>query len=57
VIGGYTDPRGAGRHFGALHVGVYEAGRLRHVTRVGSGFDDAAQDVLWGQLQPHTRRE
>ncbi len=26
VIGGYTEPRGGGRHFGALHVGVYEGG-------------------------------
>ena len=57
VIGGYTDPRGGGRHFGALHVGVYEDGKLRHVTRVGSGFDDATQDVLWRQLQPLSRKE
>ena len=55
VIGGYTDPRGSGRHFGALHVGVYEDGKLRHVTRVGSGFDDAMQDQLWRQLQPLAR--
>ena len=52
VIGGYTEPRGSGRHFGALHVGVYEDGQLRHVTRVGSGFDGATQDQLWKQLQP-----
>ena len=51
VIGGYTDPKGSGRHFGALHVGVYEGDRLRHVTRVGSGFDGAMQDRLWEQLQ------
>jgi bifunctional non-homologous end joining protein LigD len=55
VIGGYTDPKGSGRHFGALHVGVYEEGALRHVTRVGSGFDDAMQDQLWRQLQPLAR--
>jgi bifunctional non-homologous end joining protein LigD len=57
VIGGFTDPRGGGRHFGALHVGVYEDGKLRHVTRVGSGFDDAMQDQLWRQLQPLSRKE
>lgn len=57
VIGGYTDPRGGGRHFGALHVGVYEDGKLRHVTRVGSGFDDATQDIVWRQLQPLARKE
>jgi bifunctional non-homologous end joining protein LigD len=55
VIGGYTDPKGSGRHFGALHVGVYEDGGLRHVTRVGSGFDDAAQVDLWRSLRPLAR--
>ncbi|TMA23548.1 MAG: DNA ligase D [Deltaproteobacteria bacterium] len=57
VVGGYTDPRGGGRHFGALHVGVYEDGRLVHVTRVGSGFDDAMQDKLWPQLQSLARKD
>jgi len=57
VIGGYTEPRGGARHFGALHVGVYDAGQLRHVTRVGSGFDGVMQDELWRQLQPLSRPE
>src|SRR5215471_13131190 len=57
VIGGWTDPRGSGRHFGALHVGVYEDGKLRHVTRVGSGFDDAFQDKLWPELQALARKD
>jgi len=57
VIGGYAEPRGGGRHFGALHVGVYEGEQLRHVTRVGSGFDGAMQDSLWEQLQPLRRAE
>jgi bifunctional non-homologous end joining protein LigD len=52
VIGGYSEPRGSGLHFGALHVGVYEGGQLRHVTRVGGGFDRALHDQLWTQLQP-----
>jgi len=51
VIGGYTEPRGSGRRFGALHVGVYAGDQLRHVTRVGSGFDDAMQDRIWDQLE------
>jgi bifunctional non-homologous end joining protein LigD len=57
VIGGYTEPRGSGRHFGALHVGVYENGALRHVTRVGGGFDDALQDAIFAQLQPLRRAD
>jgi bifunctional non-homologous end joining protein LigD len=55
VVGGWTDPRGSGRHFGALHVGIYEGDTLRHVTRVGSGFDGAMQDKIWAQLQPLAR--
>ena len=55
VIGGYTAPRGGGRHFGALHVGVYDGDTLRHVTRVGSGFDGSLQDSIWAQLQANRR--
>jgi bifunctional non-homologous end joining protein LigD len=55
VIGGYAEPRGGDRRFGALHVGVYDGGRLRHVTRVGSGFDRVLQDRLWQELQPLRR--
>jgi bifunctional non-homologous end joining protein LigD len=57
VIGGYADPKGTGRRFGALHVGVYEDGKLRHVTRVGGGFDGAMQDALWKDLQAIRRED
>ena len=57
VIGGYTEPRSGDRHFGALHVGLYEDGQLRHVTKVGSGFDEAMQNQLWEQLQALRRAE
>jgi len=40
VIGGYTDPAGARTGFGALLLGVYRDGRLRYVSRVGTGFDE-----------------
>ena len=57
VIGGWTDPKGSGRHFGALHVGVYDGAKLVHVTRVGSGFDDAFQDKLWPKLLQLARKD
>ena len=57
VIGGWAEPRGSGRRFGALLVGVYEGDTLRFVTRVGGGFDDAAQDRIWAQLQPLIREK
>jgi len=31
VIGGYTKPEGSRQHFGALHLGVYDKGRLVYV--------------------------
>src|SRR6267143_4211904 len=40
VIGGYTDPQGSRGHFGALHVGLYDSGRLVYVSKVGTGFDE-----------------
>ena len=41
VIGGFTSPQGARTGFGALLLGVYEDDKLRHVGRVGTGFDEA----------------
>jgi len=55
VIGGYSDPKGSGRHFGALLVGVYEKDQLSYVTRVGGGFDERAQKQIWAELQPLAR--
>jgi bifunctional non-homologous end joining protein LigD len=55
VIGGYTDPQGSRTRFGALHVGVYEGDRLVYVSKVGTGFDDAALERLWRRLEPLRR--
>jgi bifunctional non-homologous end joining protein LigD len=41
VIGGYTDPQGARKGFGALLIGYYDAdGRLTYAGKVGTGFSD-----------------
>ncbi|MBI3030463.1 MAG: DNA ligase D [Candidatus Rokubacteria bacterium] len=55
VIGGYTAPRGSRGYFGALHLGLYEAGRLVYVSKVGTGFDQARLRELWKALQPLRR--
>jgi bifunctional non-homologous end joining protein LigD len=55
VIGGFTDPRGSRGHFGALHVGLYEDGRLVYVSKVGTGFDDAMLTRLMERLRPLAR--
>jgi bifunctional non-homologous end joining protein LigD len=40
VIGGYTDPEGTRKYFGAILVGVYEGNRLHFVGKVGTGFNE-----------------
>lgn len=41
VVGGWTDPQNTRQHFGSLVLGQPEAGRLRWVGNVGTGFDQA----------------
>jgi bifunctional non-homologous end joining protein LigD len=56
VIAGYT--KGQGRRsgsFGALVVGVHEAGGLRWAGNVGTGFSDSEIDRLLGLLRPLER--
>lgn len=40
VIGGYTEPDGSRKYFGAILVGVYDGDKLNFSGRVGSGFSD-----------------
>lgn len=57
VIGGYTDPRGSRRHFGALLLGYYENGSLRYAGRVGTGFDERTLAELAGKLKSRRRKK
>ena len=51
VVGGWTDPRGARRHFGALILGTPQpGGQLTYVGDVGTGFTDAELARLAGLL-------
>lgn len=40
VIGGWTEPRGSRKQFGALLLGVYEKRKLVYAGHVGTGFDE-----------------
>jgi bifunctional non-homologous end joining protein LigD len=40
VIGGYTEPEGGRKYFGALLVGFYDVKMLMFAGRVGIGFSD-----------------
>lgn len=51
VIAGYTEPKGGRTGLGALVLGVHdEAGGLRHVGQVGSGFSEQALRSLHARL-------
>jgi bifunctional non-homologous end joining protein LigD len=47
VIGGFTEPRGSRKHFGALIVGVYEDGKFVYAGHVGGGFDEKSLDSVY----------
>jgi bifunctional non-homologous end joining protein LigD len=51
VIGGWTEPRGSRPYFGALILGVYEAGALQYVGHTGTGFDDPELARLSAKLR------
>ena len=41
VVVGFTRPKGSRAGFGALHLGVFDRGKLVYAGRVGTGFDTA----------------
>jgi bifunctional non-homologous end joining protein LigD len=56
VIAGYTAPEGSRKYFGALLLGAYEAGKLRYVGKVGTGFDEKTLATLYKQFKPLVSR-
>src|ERR1700736_1833547 len=50
VIGGYTEPEGSRKYFGALVVGFYEGKKLKFAGRVGTGFSDKLLSTLYSEL-------
>lgn len=56
VIVGFTEPKGSGRHLGALLLGVHRGGALAYVGKCGAGFDDETRATLRARLEP-LRRE
>jgi bifunctional non-homologous end joining protein LigD len=50
VIGGYTEPEGSRKYFGALLVGFYESNKLKFAGRVGTGFSEKLLSSLYSEL-------
>jgi bifunctional non-homologous end joining protein LigD len=58
VVAGYTKGQGRrSRGFGALVLGVHEAGGLRWIGNVGTGFTDAEIERVLGILKPLERAD
>ena len=57
VIGGYTDPKGSRKGFGALLLGYYDDDRLCYAGKVGAGFDDAFLQEFGSRLENIGRKQ
>jgi bifunctional non-homologous end joining protein LigD len=55
VIGGYTPPQGARKHFGAVLVGYYEDKKLVFAGKVGTGFDGKTLSMLHKKFREKER--
>jgi len=57
IIGGYTEPAGSRKYFGALLLGAYKQGVLRYVGKVGTGFNEKTLLSLFHKFKPQVRKE
>jgi bifunctional non-homologous end joining protein LigD len=57
VIGGYTEPQGARKYFGAILVGYYEGSKLMFAAKVGTGFSEKLLRELHQRFQKLVRDE
>jgi bifunctional non-homologous end joining protein LigD len=55
VIGGYTPPGGARKHFGAILVGYYDKSKLKFAGKVGSGFTSKSLSILHKKFSEEQR--
>jgi bifunctional non-homologous end joining protein LigD len=55
VIGGFTPPQGARKHFGAILVGYYEKKKLVFAGKVGTGFSAKSLAMLHKKFQEERR--
>lgn len=56
VIGGFTEPRGSRKDFGALVLGVYDGDELTYIGHTGGGFNVQSLADLRARLEPLIQR-
>jgi bifunctional non-homologous end joining protein LigD len=57
VIGGFTEPKGMRKHFGALVLGVYEGNELVYIGHSGGGFDEKTLEGIRRRLDSLVQKE
>jgi bifunctional non-homologous end joining protein LigD len=57
VIGGYTPPGGARKHFGAILAGYYKDKKLLFAGKVGTGFTGKTLSILHRKFQQEARQD
>jgi bifunctional non-homologous end joining protein LigD len=57
VIGGYTPPQGARKHFGAILVGYYENKKPVFAGKVGTGFTTKSLAILYKKFRTEERAD
>ena len=57
VVGGYTPPQGARKHFGAILVGYYENKKLVFAGKVGTGFTTKSLPMLHKKFRAEERAD
>lgn len=56
VIGGFTNPQGSRKGFGALLCGYYKNDQLHYSGKVGTGFSEKTLEELYKQLEKMQRK-
>ena len=56
VVGGYTDPRNAREHIGALLLGYFDKNRFIYAGHTGGGFTRQGLSDMYKRLQPLERK-
>ena len=52
MVGGFTAPKGSRKHFGAVVLGAYTKGKLRHYGYAGSGFTEKGLKDAIDRMKP-----
>jgi len=52
VVGGFTAPKGSRKHLGAVVIGAYAGGKLRHYGYAGSGFSEKGLKEAVERMKP-----